>query len=295
MGRLVVAGAGVLGLLSALEAVWVGHTVDLVEPDDATAISWSGARIVRDDEPGDGRNTAPWRALMARSGYGAPDPRPVLHWHAGTCTPEYSAFVVDTARLRAELRTLLRAQPGARFHVDRAVALELDGHGLRLAGGRRLVGDRVLVAVGTQVQALLPNAPVSHAHQVYATVEPEAVLAATIEHDGASGVWATPAVGSQPAKISASDLCFTSHAEARHALSEPHRHRDLLDRARGLGLAPGSVSEWRSEVYLESKAPLFLHQGGAVIQLACSGGGFKRAARLAREITTSIDHQKGPL
>lgn len=300
MARIAVVGGGVLGLLAAFRALGQGATVDLVDPGEDGAISWSGARIVRDTRIGAGDNTRPWRAVLSLLGHGAVDMRPVLHLDGGRRVAEPMGFCLDTARVRRLLHAMLDARPRFTWHRTMVLRIEAEGRALRLADGQMMRPDAAIVAAG-QGSADLAGDPgaIRMRWQVCAELprDPSAVRAPFVQHRTGCGLWGTPAVGAQPAKISASDLCFDSRAMAEAFVASPGERAAFLDRARQLpeavAVCPDSTADgrvcWRIDSYAASHAAPIRRIGPTTLHLACDGGLFKRAPTVAGALLETLE------
>jgi hypothetical protein len=299
MARIAIVGGGVLGLLAAFWALRQGDTVDLVDPGDDGAISWNGARIVRDPRIGAGDNTRPWSAVLKLLGHGAVDARPVVHLEDAHQVAEPLAFCLDTARVRVLLHARLGAEPHFTWHRTKVMRIEAEGRALRLADGQLMRPDAAIVAAG-QGSADLAGDPgaIQMRWQVCAELPrvPPAVRAPFVQHKAGHGLWGTPAVGAQPAKISASDLCFDSRAEAEAFVASPVGRGAFLVRARQLpeavAVCPDSITEgdvcWRIDSYAASRAPRIRQIGRTTLHLACDGGLFKRAPMVAEALLETL-------
>jgi hypothetical protein len=296
MARLVIVGGGVLGLLTAFRALRSGHAVDLVDPDAGDAISWSGARIVRDVSVGEGGNTRPWRALLSMLGYGEVDRRPVLHLQDGRAVAETGAFCLDTARVRSLLLQKLEVNPSFAWHRTHLARLERDGRRLQLADGQILNPDAAVVAAGKGGAALFEGEVVAVPHwQVCAEFTCSApVVVPFIQHAVGGGVWGTPALGSQAAKISASDLCFDSLAEAEDFIASERARAAFFARAWQL---PEAVDRaqwgetglcWRIDCYHASCGEQIRCAGPTPVHVACDGNLFKRAPLVTDALLSAL-------
>lgn len=228
--RLVVVGAGVIGLLTALKCVGAGWDVTLVDrgpvpnPDSA---SHDRNRILRALHPGDDAATlaaAPahdrWRALEIS--LGAEFYRPI---GALTAVPEAAARqslaalaeaelparVADTAELNVRLATgtvgILEENGGVlladrvltsvaawlRAHIRIVAyrsAVRIDPHQVTFDDGSTLVADRILLAIGAWSSRLLPG------YRARCRIHRQTVLYCSVPEPSAwAGTPAIPAIG----------------------------------------------------------------------------------------------------
>lgn len=293
-----IVGGGVVGLITAWTALRRGLTVRLFDAGaTAPSISWEETRMVRDQHPES--CVAPWLRVLAQIGYGEPENRGITHLHgtpeAGAVEHEPEAFVVDTARVRAKLREALGANSVFAMEGETHItATDPETGSIRLADGRMMHGRRIVVAAGMGSAALARTAsgpPVRKQAQLCALLTDDAPsFPPTIQHHQGSGIWATPALGPHPAKVSAQDMAFASERAACAALARPEAKAGFVARLRLLSpqITVAHVAAWTLRTYPHRLGTGLYRDGAVAALLACNGGGFKRAPFIAEALLSEM-------
>ena len=318
--RIVVVGAGVVGLITALRALDAGHRVHLIECEvahpSAVAASWGGTRIIRDDADAapTWSNTQRWRRLLRAVG-GKVDTVPGVTHVRGMPMPlaphamplvekgvslETEGFVVDTHGVfRALLARLLREPHFAFVDGIRVRAIDDATARVHATDGRSFEGDLVLVTAGAAGAGILDvpeeERPETRV-QVCALLRPDSAHGRpggmpTFIYNGGDGEggWGTPCLAGHPAKISAPDLCFGSRAEAAQFTTCAKDVHRFLDRTRRLlpALQDADLLRWDYGTYAATRGVAMLKGRTTRAFLACDGGGFKRAPSIADKLLES--------
>ncbi|MFH8976411.1 NAD(P)/FAD-dependent oxidoreductase [Streptomyces sp. NPDC017890] len=217
---------------------------------------------------------------------------------------EDEAGVLLADRVLAACVAWLRWQPGVDLiEYCPAVAVDGDRARVRLADGRVLDADGVLVAVGPWSRSLLPErvaksltlhrqsllycrVPKAQAEAWAAT---PAVPALGTRH----GAWLIPPVAGTALKLSSAAVCRDADDLTDHATPEERRQQlaaefgDLLP-----GFSPAWVRDSRDCYYLsyaETGGPLVVALGGTGhAYAACGGTSFKFAPLIARTLADRI-------
>lgn len=292
MASLAIAGGGVVGLLTAFAALRQGRQVTLIDPESRSNISWNGSRIVRDaDSSTVQKDTRIWRAVLDIIDYGPVAPYQVRHLHGKKWVVEKDAFVADTSRVRHKLLQKLQSLDGFERLTHTLVARVVsDGRAVLLDDGQTRFADRVVVAAGKGGRMLCPKQDhaVSLSHQAFAQFDSDDDIHldhAFIQHDATRGLWGMPQIGDQPAKISASDLCFDTTEGAVRFMASSDAKAAFLKRVSALyPHIDTSRIIWECQSYASAPAATPFRMGAAVLHLACNGGDFKRAPRIATRL-----------
>ncbi len=350
--RVVIAGAGILGLATARALRALGHEPVLVDRGsipDARAASFDRHRAIRVTYGAEhgyavmARDAfAAWERLWAELGtrhlhetgqlvLGPPDEpwirgsldslarldlafeplepadlaRRFPHLrlpegHAAWFVPKAGALLAD--RICADLANWLR-RAGVTLHErSEVVAAEPERARVRLASGRTLEGDALLLATGAWLPRLLPPLAgrLAPSRQTVVYVRPPAELAAAwrdgpvLTHkDSRTGLlfYALPAVAGVPAKLG--DHQFTKGGDPDAPRTpRPEEVAAVLALARHtLARAEDyEVLEARTCFYTVTEDERFLTEriGPTLVVSACSGHGFKFGALLGERIAAAL-------
>ncbi|WP_018685205.1 FAD-dependent oxidoreductase [Actinokineospora enzanensis] len=327
----VVVGGGVVGALTALECARAGHRVTLVErgplPNPA-ASSHDQHRNLRALHPGDpSTSLAGLRAheawLRLESVLGKRFYHVVGALSVGPRVSEATAVPgerLDSAELRRRFPQFvfpdgstgflerdagvlladkvldavvawLLAQPDVDLLPHNEVVAVEPG-AVRLAGGRVLHGDRIVVAAGPWTRSVVKDDQVTVRRQTMLYCSPPAwpALPAIPSLGTDSGAWLVPPVGGTQLKLSADSACRpVSEVDG----TTPTRTDALVGLFRELvpAFEPGWVVGARDCHYTigpDGGARLVEFAGGVLALTACGGGSFKFAPLIGRALTARI-------
>lgn len=215
---------------------------------------------------------------------------------------EPDAGVLLADRALGALVGWLRTRPEVRFSLRRRV-VEVDGDTatVRLAGGGRVHGDRIVVAAGPWSRSLLPAEATAglalyrqstlHCHVPDRLRDAWSQTPAIALPSTAARCWLVPPVAGTPLKLSAHSACRSVSEITDHATPPEWRAYlvELFSRVL-LGLRGDWVHDARDAYYLADRAShgprlLALDRGGAVVAYAaCGGSSFKVAPLVARTL-----------
>ncbi|MEU8434344.1 FAD-binding oxidoreductase [Streptomyces sp. NPDC029216] len=198
----------------------------------------------------------------------------------------------------------LKWQPGIEL-IEHRAATEVDGDGgnVRLADGRVLRGDAVLVAVGPWSRGLLPpgiadRLVLSRQSLLYCRVprRQAAAWAATpaIPSLGTRrGAWLIPPVAGTALKITSASVCRTVDEITDYGTEDVFRRQleaEFADLIPGIG--PAWVMDAKDAYYMsfaDTGGPLLVALGGTgYAYAACGGTSFKFAPLIARALSDRL-------